>query len=635
MAQNYVMKKYLFILALALVCFSCSQENEFDGDNSSLKGFQVNADFIDLSVGSSSEQVGTIKVTSGENEVKVKWISDPSFNIDTTQTSISMKNGQGVLPIKWQGKLENGAYAPSNILFKAGVVISSGSEEKYIPLYHVQNLDSARVMENIHTRNTSADPRVSSIEFIPAAPVMGENGATLLVRLTNVEQAIVDYSNIKSSHNIDVNETDLPTLLSATQSVLRFKWKDASVRPAAFALPIMFYAFELVNPVSFTLVWNPEETSITVNPEQHSVAYTGGTVVSQITSNSSWVVNKGAESWFTMTPASGNGNGTIEFTVSPNTGEARSATVTVISGNISKEIVINQAAQEAELAVEPASHTLTNAGGTVTSTITGNASWTATKGSEDWFTMTPASGSGNGSIVFTVSPNNTISVRTATVTVTSGSISKEITITQAGQDISLDVNPTSHSVVSAGSTASSTITCNTAWTVTKGSESWLTVDKTSGSGNGTILFTVAANTTVNVRSAIVTVTAGSVTKEITITQAAAAVTLSVNPTNHSIVAAGGTATSTITCNTTWTASKGSENWLTLSQTSGSGNGTIQFTVANNTGSSRSATVTITAGSETKQIVITQAAHTTPVGPGNVTIEDWNGQTNQDVNGGDL
>lgn len=547
MAQSCIMKKYLFILALALICFSCSQENEFDGGNPSLKGFQVNADFIDLSVGSSNEQVGSIKVTSDEDEVKVKWISDPSFNIDTTQTSISMKNGQGVLPIKWQGKLENGAYAPSNILFKAGVVISSGDEEKYIPLYHVQNLDSAKVMENMQTRNTAAEPRISSIEFIPAAPVMGENGATLLVRLTNVEQAIVDYSNIKSSHNIDINETDLPTILSTAQSVLRFKWKDDSIRPAAFALPIMFYAFELVNPVSFTLVWNPEEPAITVNPAQHSVAYTGGTAVSQITSNSSWVVNKGAENWFTMTPTSGNGNGSITFTVSPNTGEARSATVTVVSGSVSKEIVINQAAQDISLSVDPASHSVANTGGTVTSTITSNAAWTATKGSESWFTMTPASGSGNGSIVFTVSPNNSISTRTATVTVTSGSITKQITITQAAQDISLTVDPASHSVTNAG----------------------------------------------------------------------------------------GTVTSTVISNAAWTATKGTENWFTMTPASGNGNGTISFVVAPNTGATRSATVTITAGSITKQVVITQAVGTGEATPGDVTIEDWDGQTNIEVGGGEL
>lgn len=630
------MKKYLLILVLALIGFSCSQENEFDGNNSVQNGFQVNSEFIDLSVGSGNQQAGMIKVNSNEDEVKIKWISDPSFNIDTTQTSLSMKNGQGVLPIKWQRKQENGAYAPSNILFKAGVVITSGEEEKFIPLYHVQNLDSTKVAENIRTRAGEAgEPRISSIEFVPANPVMGENGAVLLVKLTNVEQAVVDYSNIRTSHNIDINETDLPTLLTGTQSVLKFKWKDANVRPAAFAIPVLFYAFELVNPVSFTLVWNPEEQTLSVNPEKHDVAYTGGVASSQIICNTSWIANKGSESWFTMTPTSGKGNGMIEFTVSENSGEARSATVTIIAGEVSKEITINQVAKENELIVEPISHSVTSAGGTVTSSITSNIAWTATKGSETWFTMTPANGNGNGKITFTVSPNATLESRSANVTVTAGSISKVITISQTGQDVALSVAPTEHSVSNTGGTVASSITSNTTWTVTKGSESWFTMTPASGSGNGRVSFTVSPNTTISARSAKVIVTAGSLTKEITISQNAGVVSLTVNPVSHSVSKAGGKVISNITCNTVWTVSKGSENWLNIDKTVGNGNGSISITVNANTGAARSGKVTISAAGVKREVVVTQEVGSTDAGPGNVTIEDWNGQTNQDVVGGEL
>ena len=630
------MKKYLLILVLALIGFSCSQENEFDGNNSVQNGFQVNSEFIDLSVGGGNQQAGMIKVNSNEDEVKIKWISDPSFNIDTTQTSLSMKNGQGVLPIKWQRKQENGTYAPSNILFKAGVVITSGEEEKFIPLYHVQNLDSAKVAENIRTRaGEEGDPRFSSIEFIPGNPVMGENGTVLLVKLTNVEQAVVDYSNIRASHNIDINDTDLPTLLSGTQAVLKFKWKDASVRPAAFAIPVLFYAFELVNPVSFTLVWNPEEETLSVNPEKHDIAYTGGVVSSQITCNASWSVSKGLESWFKMTPTTGNGNGAIEFTVSENSGEARSATVTIIAGKVSKEIVINQAAKEDELVVDPITHSVTNAGGKVTSAITCNTDWTVTKGSESWFTMSPSTGTGNGTLTFTVDANTSLEARSAKVTVTAGSLTKEITISQAAQDIVLSVNPTNHLVNNAGGKVTSAITCNTDWTVTKGSESWFTMSPSTGTGNGTLTFTVAANTSVQPRSAKVTVKAGSLTKEITISQVAGEVSLTVSPTTHSLKKAGGVVTSAITCNTAWTATKGSESWFTINKTTGSGNGSISITVAANTGAARSATVTIQSGSVKRSVFIMQEADSTQPGPGNVTIEDWNNQTNQDVSGSEL
>lgn len=258
------MNKYLFIIAVALISFSsCTQENEFEENVPYTGNFKVSAEFIDLAAGHNVEQAGSLVVNSKEGEVKVKWISDPSFNLDTTQTFISIKGGKGVLPIKWDKKLDNGNYAPEHVWFKAGVLLTSGEEERFIPLYNVQNLDSTKVKESIQTRaGNVSTPRISSIEILPGAPEMGESGANVIVRLMNVQQVVVNYSGIKSSHNIDVNDTNLPTLLTASQNILSFKWKDANVRPAGFVVPIELFASELVNTVNFSLTWNPGASSI-------------------------------------------------------------------------------------------------------------------------------------------------------------------------------------------------------------------------------------------------------------------------------------------------------------------------------------------------------------------------------------
>lgn len=258
------MNKYLFIIAATLIGLSsCTQENDYDENAPYTGNFQVSADFIDLGANKGMEQAGSLVVNSKEGEVKVKWISDSSFNLDTTQTSIPIKGGKGVLPIKWQKKQENGNYAPEHVWFKAGVLLTSGDEERFIPLYNVQKLDSAKVRENIQTRTAGEPtPRISSIEIIPAAPEMGESGATVIIRLLNVQQVVVNYAAIKDIHNINVNETNLPTLLTATQNILSFRWKDANVRSAAFVLPIELFASELVNTVNFSLTWNPGASSI-------------------------------------------------------------------------------------------------------------------------------------------------------------------------------------------------------------------------------------------------------------------------------------------------------------------------------------------------------------------------------------
>ncbi|MCX6928276.1 MAG: BACON domain-containing protein [Verrucomicrobia bacterium] len=70
----------------------------------------------------------------------------------------------------------------------------------------------------------------------------------------------------------------------------------------------------------------------------------------------------------------------------------------------------------------------------------------------------------------------------------------------------------------------------------------------------------------------------------------------VSPTSGSISACGGSTTTTVipnlsTC--TWTVSNPCSSWLTVSPSSGAGSGTVTFSAgANNTGSSRSCTVTV-------------------------------------------
>ncbi len=64
------------------------------------------------------------------------------------------------------------------------------------------------------------------------------------------------------------------------------------------------------------------------------------------------------------------------------------------------------------------------------------------------------------------------------------------------------------------------IKTNQAWTITS-SETWCTVTPSSGSETGTIKLTVtaAANTTTGSRSAVLTITAGNIQKQVTVTQA--------------------------------------------------------------------------------------------------------------------
>lgn len=83
-------------------------------------------------------------------------------------------------------------------------------------------------------------------------------------------------------------------------------------------------------------------------------------------------------------------------------------------------------------------------------------------------------------------------------------------------------------------------------------------------------------------------------------------TLSINPTQKTMPASGGTFTLSIVTNCNWTA-QDNASWITITPTSGNGNGSITVTVDANTSiNSRTGTVTVTAGSESITCTITQS-----------------------------
>jgi hypothetical protein len=242
--------------------------------------------------------------------------------------------------------------------------------------------------------------------------------------------------------------------------------------------------------------------------------------------------------------------------------------------------------------------------------ITSNTSWTPNS-NETWLTVSPASGTGNGKIVFTAEANTAFTTRQATITISaSGVSSKTIVITQKAVAIILSVSANTASIANlANSKDSVDVTSNTAWTASS-DESWLTVSTASDSGNGKIVFTAEANTAITTRQATITISATGVTsKTITITQDAAAITLSVSANTANISYLANSKDSVdVTSNTFWTASA-DKTWLTVGPASDSGNGKIVFTAEANTAiTTRQATITISAtGVTSKTITITQDA----------------------------
>jgi hypothetical protein len=169
------------------------------------------------------------------------------------------------------------------------------------------------------------------------------------------------------------------------------------------------------------------------------------------------------------------------------------------------------------------------------------------------------------------------------------------------------ISPTSVSIGSGSNSGSVTVTApaGCGWTAVSNNTSWLTVTSgANGSGNGTVGYAVSQNSG-SARNG--TITIGGQT--FTVSQASGC-TYSVSPTSASYGASGGSATFSVTTTTgcTWTATNNGNSWVTItSGSSGNGSGTVGYTVANNTGPSRSGYLAI-AG---QQPYVSQSSYTQP------------------------
>ncbi|MBK7742796.1 MAG: hypothetical protein IPI40_03520 [Betaproteobacteria bacterium] len=349
--------------------------------------------------------------------------------------------------------------------------------------------------------------------------------------------------------------------------------------------------------------------SYSLSPGSSSVAAaaSAGTVAVSAPTGCAWTAASSA-SWLTVTAgASGSGNGTVTYAAATNTGTTRTANLTVGG----QTFTVTQATG-CTYAVSPSSiSTAATAGsGAVAVTSGTGCGWTAAS-SASWLTVTSgASGSGNGTVAYSTGANAG-GVRTATLTIGGNAV----TVTQAAQSCSYTLSPASGSFTAAGGTGTATmnVSAGCAWTAASNA-SWLTVTAgATGSGNGSVSYSASVNTG-PARAANLTIGG----KVFPVTQATGC-TYSVSPTSISATAAASNGIVAVTSGSgcSWTATSGA-GWLTVgSGASGTGNGTVGYTVSANDGTARTATLIVGGNA----VTVTQDAPTTPPATDVPWIED--------------
>lgn len=171
-----------------------------------------------------------------------------------------------------------------------------------------------------------------------------------------------------------------------------------------------------------------------------------------------------------------------------------------------------------ELIVAKEELTLAKGSGTTMLDIKSNVDWIATS-SQSWCTLSTSSGeAGTKQITVAVTENTTNDNREAVITVTAGSLSKQIKVTQeltnllvvkkSTYDVSVDGGQIT---VELQTTADHTVTIN---------QDWITKTATRTVTNKTEVFTIAANTFSFSRVGTITFTMAGLTETVTVNQAA-------------------------------------------------------------------------------------------------------------------
>ena len=211
----------------------------------------------------------------------------------------------------------------------------------------------------------------------------------------------------------------------------------------------------------------------------------------------------------------------------------------------------------------------------VTLTLSGSGSGSTTTDASGNYSFT---GLSNGTYTITPSKSGyTFTPTSRTVTI-NGVNQTGINFT-AAIVCTYTISPTSQSFNSNGGTGNVSVTTQSGctWTATS-NVSWVTVTSgNSGNSNGTVNYSVSANTSTSQRTGTLTI-AG---QTFTVIQQGISCTFTISPTSQSFSSSGGTGSVSVTTQSgcTWTATS-NVSWITItSGSSGTGNGTVNYSVS--------------------------------------------------------
>jgi len=202
---------------------------------------------------------------------------------------------------------------------------------------------------------------------------------------------------------------------------------------------------------------------------------------------------------------SGSGNGTVHYTVTANTSTTGRSGTIAIAG---QTFTVTQAGASGggggggsggtncTFTLSPTSVTLPAKGGTKTVKVKAkgtSCSWAAVSNNDFITIIAGASGSGNGTVDYSVSGNTNTTTRSGTITIAG----QTFTVNQAAGGCTFTLSPKNAKYTATGGSKTVKVKANLsdcAWTAVTTNDFITITGGATGVGNGTVSYTVAANT---------------------------------------------------------------------------------------------------------------------------------------------
>ena len=382
-----------------------------------------------------------------------------------------------------------------------------------------------------------------------------------------------------------------------------------------------------------------EDDFLIVSPDSWDFGAEADSATINVISNTNWRIQFIDSAWINVTDivsdydSGGSGNGSLRINVEPNTDSLRTGSIVIVGGDITRTITVTQQATqqvEAFLTVSPESWDVGYAADSTTINVTSNINWRIQFIDSAWINVTDivsdyeSGGSGNGSFRINVE-SNTDSLRTGSIIVTGGGITRTITVIQQAvqqEESILIVSPESWVFGAEADSTTVEVTSNISWVITSNA-SWLTIANVTpeygngGMGNGSFAIRATTNDSNEPRSGYVWVSGNGITRTITITQQGQELItpeLTLSQDEWEIAPEAASTTVYVTANIPWNEPVTNVDWLTISSVNRNDNfsGSFRINADANTDIWRTGTITVTGGGITRTLTVIQHAARGPV-----------------------